>query len=83
MPALQVRDLPPDIHRRLRERARDERMSISDYVLELLERDLALPTRREWAERLAARQAVETDAAAAVREGREERDREIAEARRR
>lgn len=83
MPALQVRDLPADLHRRLRERARDERMSISEYVLELLERDLALPSRREWSERLASREPVEADTVGAVERGRDERDAELTAARRR
>lgn len=83
MPALQVRDLPDDLHRRLRERARDERLSISEYVLDLLERDLALPSRREWLSTVASREPVAVDAASAVNAGREERDSEIASAGRR
>lgn len=83
MPALQVRDVPSDIHKRLRERARDERMSLSEYVLDLLERDLALPTRSEWAERLAGRDPVAVNPAEAIAAGRDERDAEITQANRR
>jgi hypothetical protein len=67
----------------LRERARDERMSISEYVLDLLERDLSLPSRREWSERLASREPVEVDAVAAIDRGRDQRDAELAATRRR
>jgi antitoxin FitA len=83
MPSLQVRDVPPEVHRRLRERARDEHMSLSEYVLDLLERDLALPGRGEWEARLASRQPVDVDPASAVDQGRSERDAELAAARRR
>jgi antitoxin FitA len=83
MPSVQVRDVPAELHRRLRERARDERMSISEYVLDLLERDLALPTRREWSDRLATRESVEVDVVGAIQRGRDERDAELSEAGRR
>jgi antitoxin FitA len=83
MPSVQVRDVPAELHRRLRERARDERMSISEYVLDLLERDLALPTRREWSDRLATRASVEVDVVGAIQRGRDERDAELSEAGRR
>jgi antitoxin FitA len=83
MPALQVRDVPAGLHERLRERARDERMSLSEYVLELIERDLALPSPREWVDRLATREPVEVNAADAIDRSRRERDAELAAARRR
>jgi antitoxin FitA len=52
MSAIQVKDVPGDLHERLRERARAEGRSLSDYVLYVLERDLARPTTREWLEEL-------------------------------
>lgn len=58
-------------------------MSLSEYVLDVLERDLALPSAREWSERLATREAIELDAAGAVRAGRRERDAELTETGRR
>ncbi|SDR80888.1 HicB family protein [Paraoerskovia marina] len=51
---LQVRNLPPDLHEALAERARAEGVSMSEYVTRLLRRDLARPTMREWAARVAA-----------------------------
>jgi hypothetical protein len=83
MPSLQVRDVPEDLHDRLRERARDERLSLGDYVLDLIERDLALPSRREWEARLGSRRPVDVDTAEAVERGRAERDAELARTRRR
>ncbi|CAN5466167.1 hypothetical protein BH10ACT11_BH10ACT11_06490 [soil metagenome] len=59
-------------------------MSLSEYVLELLERDLALPSRSAWSARVAGRTPVEgIDAASAVAEGRSDRDAELAESHRR
>lgn len=83
MPALQIRDVPPEVHERLRERAREERMSLSEYLLGLIERDLALPGRREWLERVATRAPVAVDTVEAVERSRGERDAELAATRRR
>ncbi len=52
MSAIQIKNVPPELHQRLRERARREGRNLSDYVLSVLERDLATPTTREWLERL-------------------------------
>ncbi|WP_425328565.1 FitA-like ribbon-helix-helix domain-containing protein [Ruania zhangjianzhongii] len=41
---LQVRNLPNELHAALKERARSERMTMSDYVTKVLQRDLAKPT---------------------------------------
>lgn len=71
------------MHRRLRERARAEHMSLSEYVLDALERDLALPSRREWLARLATRAPVEADVTAAIDRSRDERDAELDAATRR
>jgi hypothetical protein len=76
---IQIRHVPEDVHRRLKERAKREGMSLSDYLLQevtLLSRQMSweelfdeidetdpTPTGIDWAE--------------AVREGREERDREL------
>ncbi|MFZ1153377.1 MAG: hypothetical protein WAN93_00585 [Solirubrobacteraceae bacterium] len=48
MSAIQVKDVPADLHERLRARARSNRQSVGGYVLGLIEHDLALPTTREW-----------------------------------
>jgi antitoxin FitA len=76
---IQIRHVPEDVHRRLKDRARRQGMSLSDYLLQevtLLSRQLSweelfeeideedpAPTGIDWAE--------------AIREGREERDREL------
>jgi hypothetical protein len=42
---------PEELHEALRRRAVEEGMSLADYVLDLIRRDLGLPSRREWFER--------------------------------
>jgi antitoxin FitA len=81
MSAIQVKNVPDELHERLRARARAEGRSMSDYVLYLLERDLALPTTREWLERLKEDEPVtgvsSEDILTALHEGRAERDAQI------
>jgi plasmid stability protein len=45
---LQVKNLEPEVHEQLRQRVADEGVTISDYVLELIRRDLRRPSRRQW-----------------------------------
>lgn len=52
MSAIQIKNVPPELHERLRQRARREGKNLGDYALDVLERDLAVPTTREWLERL-------------------------------
>jgi hypothetical protein len=66
MGAIQVKDVPEELHEALRRRAIQEGMSLADYVLDLIRRDLALPSRREWLERLATREPVNLPPGAAV-----------------
>jgi antitoxin FitA len=77
---IQVKNVPPAMHTELRRRADQEGLTIRDYVLKLIERDQRLPSRRDWLERVAELEpvAVSRSAAEMVREGREERDRELA-----
>lgn len=51
MVALQVKNVPDDVRARLAERAAREGVAMSEYVLRLLQRDLARPTVQEWLER--------------------------------
>jgi antitoxin FitA len=75
VPAIQVRDVPRDLHERLRRRAEAERVSLSAYVLRLLERDVALPSTREWLATLAEREPVrDVDVTAVLEEERRRRD---------
>ena len=54
-----MKDVPEELHEALRRRAIQEGMSLADYVLDLIRRDLGLPSRREWLERLATREPVD------------------------
>jgi plasmid stability protein len=51
---VQIRNVPPELHRRLKARAAIEGMSMSDYVLRELRKALDRPTRQEVLERLRA-----------------------------
>jgi hypothetical protein len=48
MATLQVKNVPRELHDKLAARAKDERTTMSAYTLRVLERDLSLPTMREW-----------------------------------
>jgi antitoxin FitA len=83
MGAIQVKDVPEELHAALRRRAIQEGMTMADYVLDLIRRDLGLPSRREWFERLAAREPVDLAPGAvveALHAARAERDADIADA---
>jgi plasmid stability protein len=56
---LQIRNVPDDLHRRLKARAAARGQSLSEYLLEEVERLAALPTLEELRERIAARDPVE------------------------
>ena len=73
MKTLQVRNVPEDLHRRLKVRAASEGRSMSELVLEELRRALDRPTRAELLERLAGREPVDVDSAKAVRAERDAR----------
>jgi plasmid stability protein len=48
MATLQVKNLPDDLATRLRERATDEGVTLSEYVTRLLRRDLDRPSVKQW-----------------------------------
>ncbi len=75
MKNLQIRNVPDDVHRRLKARAAEEGSSLSDLALAELLRSLERPTRRELMERLAQRDRVDVPGgvAAAVRAERDAR----------
>jgi antitoxin FitA len=80
MGAIQVKDVPEELHEALRRRAIQEGMTLADYVLDLIRRDLGLPSRREWFDRLATREPVNLrpgEAAEEIRAARAERDAQI------
>jgi hypothetical protein len=71
---LQIKGLPEELHERLKERAAEAGMTQRDYVLKLIERDLRVPSKAEWLQRVRARSPVPgVDGAEAVRESRAER----------
>lgn len=49
---LQIRNVPKDLHRRLKARSALAGMSMSEFVLREIGRELAQPTREEILERL-------------------------------
>jgi plasmid stability protein len=51
---VQVRNVPTDLHRRLKARAAIEGMSMSDFVMREIRKALDRPTRHEILERLRA-----------------------------
>jgi antitoxin FitA len=79
---IQVKNVPEPVHSELRRRADQEGLTIRDYVLKLIEKDQRLPSKRDWLERVAELEPVQVPqpAAEVVREGREERARELTRA---
>jgi plasmid stability protein len=56
---LQVRDVPPDVLARLRERASAQGVSLSQYMRDLLAEDAERPTIAEVVDRIASRTSVD------------------------
>jgi hypothetical protein len=81
MSAIQIKDVPDELHVRLRERARTQGQSLSSYVLGLIECDLTLPTTREWLDRVKQNEPVRgissDEIAKLIDAGREERDEQV------
>lgn len=74
MASLQVRDLPPDVHRRLKASAAVAGQSLSDHVRELLVEVAGTPTVPELLARVSARERyVGPSTAALIREDRDRR----------
>jgi plasmid stability protein len=72
---LQIRNIPTELHRRLKARAAIEGMSMSDYVMREIRKSLDRPTRQEVLDRLRAQPArrLERSAADVIRAEREAR----------
>jgi hypothetical protein len=77
VPAIQIRDVPRDVHERLRRRAEAQHVSLSAYVLHLLQRDAGRPSTGEWLASLVRREPVRgvnvTAVLDEVRRGQEQR----------
>jgi plasmid stability protein len=71
---VQIRNVPDDLHRRLKARAALEGMSLSEYALLELGKALDRPSRRELLDRVRARSSVD-GGASSVELVRAERDR--------
>jgi hypothetical protein len=84
MSAIQVKGVPEPLHAELRRRAEEEGMSLSEYVLDVLRRDLTVPGQRQWLERLGSREPVRTTGVLdALDAARAEREAQLGDARRR
>ena len=70
---IQIRNVPDDLHRRVKARAALAGMSMSEYILRELKKTLAKPTRDELLQRLQSLEPVRPSISAAdvVREERE------------
>ena len=77
MASLQVRNVPADLHAAVRSRAADEGMSVSEYLVSVLRRELAVPSQQEWLARLAEREPVEIDGVFELDASRRHRDEEL------
>lgn len=62
---IQIRNVPDDIHRTLKVRAAQARMSLSDYLLSEIRKVTERPTMEEMLERLTGREPVHVDESAA------------------
>ena len=58
---VQIRDVPEDVHRKLKARAAASGTSLTEYVRELFAREVARPTPEELRERIRARGSVQLD----------------------
>jgi plasmid stability protein len=77
MPHIQIRNVPPELHRKLKARAASTGMTLSDYLLSELRPIAELPTLAEWVAgvRSGPLYDLEVDTAEVIREAREENDR--------
>lgn len=81
MSAIQIKHVPVGLHQQLRERARQQGLSLSQYALSVLERDLAVPSTREWLQRVAGDDPVKDltseEISQTIAAGRAERDEQL------
>lgn len=62
---IQVRSVPEGVEKELERRASQEGLSLSQYVLRLIELDLAMPSKRDFAALLAQHEPVDLGISAA------------------
>ena len=76
MAHIQIRNVPPEVHRKLKERAANAGMSLSEYLLAEVMEIAETPTIEEWVERVRKRKLIRLPESSAeiIRAEREERD---------
>ncbi|MGA9675223.1 MAG: hypothetical protein WBR28_08215, partial [Mycobacterium sp.] len=74
MPSVQIKDVPEDVHRVLRERAARAHQSLREYLRSRLIAEAKQPTLEEVLDRVAARRGGRVSFGAAVDHVRAERD---------
>ncbi len=74
MVMIQIRNVPEDVHRKLKVRAAESGKTLSDYLLEIVRRETEQPTLEEFLQRVKRRPPVYLDQSSAeiIRELREE-----------
>jgi hypothetical protein len=82
MGAIQIKNVPEELHDAIRSRAAQEGKTVSEYVLGLVKRDLRKPTVQEWIARVRSHGGEEPvggdfDAAELIRQDWEERTDQI------
>lgn len=79
---IQIRNVPDALHRQAKARAALAGMSLSDYLMQQLRRNLERPTRDEILRRVQSLPRLELQGGVAgmVREGREEREQQLSDA---
>jgi plasmid stability protein len=81
MSTLEIKNFPEDLHAKLRERAARQGRSVSGYATDVLRRDLATATTREWLDSLKEDEPVSgitsEEVVKSIHEGRDERDEQI------
>jgi antitoxin FitA len=75
MPHIQIRNVPPDLHRKLKVRAAEAGMTLSDYLLREAAESAERPTIAELTERIRKRKLLraKTPSADLIREDRDSR----------
>lgn len=70
---IQIRNVPDELHEELRVRAARQRVSLSDYLLRLVEHYLAYPPMDEVLDRIASREPIKSSMSSAqiIREDRD------------
>jgi antitoxin FitA len=80
MGAIQIKNVPRGLHEQLRRRARTEGRTLSEWALQALERELSLPSTKEWLERLQTDPSTDissVEISRLIERGRGERDEQI------